>query len=209
MISLDNITGVILVGGKSLRMGKDKALLEIGGVPMYARMLHALEKIFNDVILVGDRPERFLDCQWPVYSDIYPGSALGGLFTGLHHSATEYIFVAPCDIPFPNEALIRHLCLSVEGNDAVVPKTEDGYEPLFAVYGKSCLFPMENMLERGMFRIRGFYPVIKVRYIYENEIARFYKNDKTFLNVNTFDKYVKISQEVAKYAESAKLGFFT
>lgn len=194
MTKLDNLTGVILVGGKSLRMGRDKAFLEIGGVPLYARMLHVLERIFADVILVGDRQDRFTECKRPVYPDIYPGSALGGLFTGLHQAATDYIFAAPCDTPFPSEALIRHLCLSTEGGDAVVPKTADGYEPLFAVYRKTCLSPMKTLLEHGTFRIRELYQTTNVCYVDQNVISRFDESGRSFVNINTPDEFARIAR---------------
>lgn len=194
MSKLDHISGVILVGGKSLRMGRDKALLKLGGVPLYARMLQALERIFVDVILVGDRGDRFSACGRPVYPDIYPGSALGGLFSGLFHARTEYIFVASCDTPFPNEALIRHICSSVGASDAVVPISADGLEPLFAVYHKTCLSPMKQLLERGTFRIRELYQTTNVCYVDETEIARYDESGKSFVNINTPEEFVGISR---------------
>jgi molybdenum cofactor guanylyltransferase len=192
MTKLESITGVILVGGKSLRMGRDKAFLEIDGVPLYSRILHVMERIFVNVILVGERRYRFADCNRPVYPDIYPGSALGGLFSGLHHAPTEYIFVAPCDIPFPNEALIRHLCVSANACDAVVPHTAAGLEPLFAVYRKSCLSPMKQLLDNGIFRIREFYRNMNVCYVGQSELARFDERGTSFLNLNTPDEFARI-----------------
>jgi molybdopterin-guanine dinucleotide biosynthesis protein A len=192
MHKLEAITGVILVGGKSLRMGSDKALLEIGGVPLYSRILQVMERIFVNVILVGDRKYRFAECNRPVYPDIYPGSALGGLFSGLHHAPTEYVFVAPCDIPFPNEALIRHLCASAKSHDAVVPHTSAGLEPLFAVYGKTCLAPMKHLLDNRIFRIREFYRNTNVCYVDQNVIARFDERGTSFLNVNTPEEFARI-----------------
>lgn len=217
MTRLETVTGVILVGGKSLRMGRDKALLEIGGVPLYSRTLHVMERIFVNVILVGDRQYRFAACKRPVYHDIYPGSALGGLFSGLLHAPTEYIFAAPCDIPFPNEALIRHLCASDAAHDVVVPHTAAGLEPLFAVYRKTCLPLMKQLLEAGEFRIRKFYPAMNVRYVHESEIARYDERGTSFLNVNTPDEFAgilawdcvadggkEVAQNIAQAAHSSK-----
>jgi len=182
-------------------MGRDKALLELGGIPLYARMLHVLERIFADVILVGDRGDRFSACGRPVYPDIYPGSALGGLFSGLFHAQTEYVFVASCDTPFPNEALIRHLCSSVGANDAVVPKTAGGLEPLFAVYHKTCLSSMKQLLEHGTFRIREFYQATNVCYVDETEIAKYDESGKSFVNINTPEEFDKISRMLKDMSE--------
>ena len=76
-----DITGVILVGGKSRRMGRDKAFLEVAGKPLIERVLEVFRNSFTQVILVGNREERFAGYGLPVLPDIYPGSALGGLYT--------------------------------------------------------------------------------------------------------------------------------
>lgn len=191
---INDITGIILVGGQSRRMGQDKAILPVDGVPLYERVLEVLARVFPRVLLVGGREERFRDRDVTVVPDIYPGSALGGLYTGLLHAGTERIFVAPCDLPFPNEAIIRHLCSLSEGFDAVVPETGQGMEPIFAVYAKSCLGPMKDLLERDNFRIYDFYPKVRVRYV-PNETLRLLDPDGTaFLNLNTPDDILRMRQ---------------
>src|SRR5512137_2698088 len=127
MDKLSSITGVILVGGKSRRMGKDKAFLEIDGVPMFERVLSATGENFASILLIGSGPERFAGYALAPHPDIYPGSALGGLYTGLFLAETDLIFVTSCDIPFPSSALIRHLSSLADGFDAVVPRTGDLY----------------------------------------------------------------------------------
>ena len=104
---------------------------------------------FDRIVLVGGRAERFAGYGLPVLPDIYPGSALGGLYTGLYHAETEYVFVGSCDQPFPNPAIVRYLCSLKPGFDAVVPKLTHGFEPLFALYAKSCLGRDEGILESG------------------------------------------------------------
>jgi molybdopterin-guanine dinucleotide biosynthesis protein A len=84
----NNITAVILVGGKSLRMGQDKEFLMIEGLPVIERIIQALQGCSKQLLLVGDRPERFAQYHLPVLPDIYPGSSLGGLYTGLQHAGT-------------------------------------------------------------------------------------------------------------------------
>lgn len=196
---LYDITGVILVGGKSRRMGQDKAFLDLGGVPLFERVLRVFREIFATVILVGDRAERFSGYGLPMYSDIYPGSALGGLYTGLHHAATSHIFVSPCDMPFPDYQVIRHLCSLASGHDAVVPLASHGFEPLFAAYGKQCLGPMRDMLERGEFRVFDFYPRVTVRYVDEAELAGHGGSDRSLMNINTPQEYARCAKEASEW----------
>jgi len=180
-----DITGVILVGGRSRRMGQDKALMEFQGRPLFERILDVCREVCGTVILVGDRPERFNGYGLPVLPDLYPGSALGGLYTGLRHAATPAIFAAACDLPFPSGAIMRHL-ISLRGDhDAVVPVTTQSLEPLFAVYAKSCLEPMRLMLEAGNLRIYDLYPRIRTRYVDAAELAPLDEEGTSLLNINT------------------------
>lgn len=187
-----NITGVILVGGKSRRMGQDKAFLKIDGTPIFERILKPFMASFPRVMLVGDREERFAGYGLPIVPDIYPGSSLGGVYTGLHHATTEYIFVASCDLPFPNVAILRHLCSLVTGFDAVVPATVHGYEPLFAAYAKTCLGPIRTLLESGDCCAYAYYPQVRVREVREDELARLDPDGKAFVNVNTPEEFARI-----------------
>ena len=181
----DNITGIILVGGKSRRMGRDKAFLDFGGTPLFERVLSLFVGTFQQVALVGDRAERFAGYGLPVFPDIYPGSSLGGLYTGLHHASTDHIAVASCDMPFPSDTVLRHLCSLRHGYDVVVPATCHGYEPLFAVYAKSCLPTIKNFLDSGNYCAFGYYPLLKVREVTEAEIASLAAPSNCFTNLNT------------------------
>jgi molybdopterin-guanine dinucleotide biosynthesis protein A len=191
----DNITGVILVGGKSRRMGRDKVFLEIGGKPLFERVLEVFSECFTRVVLVGDREERFAAYGLPCLPDLYPGSALGGLYTGLFHATTEQIFVSSCDLPFPNKDVLRYLCSLRECSDAVVPATTHGYEPLFAVYSKKCLDPMKCLLENGNYAIHDLYPRIRVRCVANEELRQFDREEKSFVNLNTPAQFDRVQQE--------------
>ncbi len=191
-----DITGVILVGGKSRRMGRDKAFLDVAGKSLFERVLEVFRESFDRIVLVGDREERFAAYGLPVLPDIYPGSSLGGLYTGLFHAATEYVFVSSCDLPFPNTAILRHLCSLKDGFDAVVPSTKYGYEPLFALYAKSCLGPIKALLDSGDFCAYAWYPQVRVRYVPYEELAHLDRDGRAFLNVNTPDEFAGIGGEL-------------
>jgi molybdopterin-guanine dinucleotide biosynthesis protein A len=186
------ITGVILVGGKSRRMGKDKAFLEISGRPILERVLQIHRDRFQRILLVGDRGERFAGYGLPVLEDIFPGCSLGGLYTGLYHAQTEYIFVSPCDLPYPNREILDLVCSLREGNDAVVPATERGFEPLFTLYGKKCLNPMRDLLESGSRRISDFYPRVRTRYVSDAELSPLDREGISFMNVNTPEEFARL-----------------
>lgn len=189
---INDVTGIILVGGKSRRMGKDKAFLKVSGKPLFERVQEVFCESFEQVILVGDREERFVDYGLPILPDIYPGSALGGLYTGLYHASTEYIFVSSCDLPFPSGEVLHHLCSLRKGYDAVVPTTANGYEPLFALYSKACLEPIKALLDKGDYCAYAYYPQVRVRYVMCNELSRFDRDRKAFMNINTPEEFDKI-----------------
>jgi molybdenum cofactor guanylyltransferase len=188
------MTGVILVGGKSRRMGRDKAFIPWEGRPLFERTLDIFNESFRQVILVGNHEERFADYHLPVISDLYPGSALGGLYTGLYHATTDHIFVAPCDMPYPSRELIRCLCNIRDGYDAIVPRTPQALEPLFAIYAKSCLEPMREMLENGELKVYDLYPRISTRYLCGEELARAGGSGLSLLNVNTPQEVASLMQ---------------
>jgi molybdenum cofactor guanylyltransferase len=190
-----DITGVILVGGKSRRMGQDKAFLKVGGIPIFERVLAVFRENFERIVLVGDREERFAGYGLPVLPDIYPGSSLGGLYTGLYHAETEYVFVSTCDLPFPNAEVLHYLSSLRNGFDAVVLTTDKGYEPLFAVYSKNCLGPIKALLESGDCCAYAYYSQIRVRYVPYEELAHLDRDGTAFLNVNTPEQFAKIGGE--------------
>ena len=182
---MDDVTGVILVGGKSRRMGRDKALLELGGRTLLERVLECFRESFREIVLVGDRADRFAKLDVPVYEDLFPGSALGGLYTALHHARTGTAFVSACDLPFPSTRAVRHLCALTGEGDVVVAKLRHGYEPLFAAYSRRCLEPAGAMLRAGEKRIRDLYLRVTVREVAESELQRAGVERSAFTNVNT------------------------
>jgi molybdopterin-guanine dinucleotide biosynthesis protein A len=187
-----DVTGVIMAGGRSSRMGRDKARLEVEGTTFFARVATVFRELFPQVLIAGERPD-LAGPDLPFVPDSYPGSALGGLYTGLAAADTPFIFVAPCDMPFPSAELIRLILDQRTGYDVVVPRTPAGLEPLFAVYGKNCLEPMRDMLERGHYRIYDFFPQMRVRELADGELPAGW--ERALRNVNTPEEYLRIKEE--------------
>jgi len=187
-----DVTGVLLAGGRSRRMGRDKALIDFADAPLFKRSLELLLANFSRVLIAGSRPD-LASAAIPVYPDIYPGSALGGLFTGLKAAETDWIFVAPCDMPYPDRRIMELLLQRRHGYDAVVPRTPSGYEPVFALYHKSCLSHMEELLRRGQFRIYDFYQQINICYLDPPDLPPGWQ--RALINVNTPEDLARIKEK--------------
>ncbi|HEY5674389.1 MAG TPA: molybdenum cofactor guanylyltransferase [Malonomonas sp.] len=187
-----DVTGVILAGGKSRRMGTDKAQLELSGQSLFERSLQLLQSFFSRIIIAGDRPD-LVRPGIPAIADLYPGSALGGLHTGLKTATTDWIFVAPCDMPFPDARIVAALLQNRQGVDAVVPRTASGYEPVFALYHKNCLPQMEAMLQQNQFRIYDFYQRIAIRYLEPPQLPDGWQ--RSLININTPEQLAQIKKE--------------
>ena len=177
---------MILAGGKSIRMGQDKAFLEVDGVPIILRVFAMLDQLFAETIVVANKKEPYVGLKIPLYTDLLPGQgALGGLYTGLMHSAFPYAFCVACDMPFLNRMVIEYLITRIEHYDAVVPRTSDGLQPLHAVYSKKCLEPIRRLLDLKGSKIMDFYPQIRLRLVDEREFLPLDPEKRSFTNVNT------------------------
>jgi molybdopterin-guanine dinucleotide biosynthesis protein A len=183
-----NVTGVLLAGGRSRRMGRDKRSIPVGDTSLLEHILSRMRLICPQVIVVANDPEYFASMDVKVVTDIYPGSSLGGLYTGLYHSPAEVVFASACDLPFFNLDLARVLLDSVHTRDASLIETADGYEPLFACYRKTCLPWMRTHLEQGNYRIQDLILKLEahlnVRKIDIENLRHIADIDSAFVNVN-------------------------
>jgi molybdopterin-guanine dinucleotide biosynthesis protein A len=182
----DNFTGIILSGGKSTRMGENKAFIEIEGIPIIQRIRTLFEKLFKEIIIVTDQKERFSNIDAKIYSDIIPNKGvLGGIYTGLFFSNFQYAFCAACDMPFLKESVIKFLLKKIEDYEVVVPKTRDGLQPLHAIYSKNCLEPIKKIINQGKYKILDLYPMVRVKIIMEKEFSVLDPINESFININT------------------------
>ena len=166
-----NISGIILSGGKSIRMGENKAFIKIEGLPNITRIHTLFNSLFNEIIIVTNEKELFLGYDATIYSDLLPDrGALGGLYTGLFCSSFLYSFCVGCDMPFLKEPVIEYLIRSIDSFDVIVPKAEDGLQPLHAIYSKTCLEPIREIIGKGKYKIIDFYPMAKTKIIEVHEL---------------------------------------
>jgi molybdopterin-guanine dinucleotide biosynthesis protein A len=190
------ITGVILSGGKSVRMGgQNKAFLKIEGVPIVKRIQILFEKIFEEIIIVTDQEEMFSSFNARIYRDLIPGrGALGGLYTGLSYSSFPFSFCVACDMPFLKESVIEYLIQSMDAYDAFVPRSKDGLEPLHALYSKNCLEAIKKTMEQENYKIIDFYPLVRVKVIEESDFFSLDPMGESFINVNTPEELMRTQE---------------
>lgn len=196
-----DVTGVILAGGKSRRMGNNKAFLKVGGIPLIERVSFVLSQIFEDVILITNDPTTYANLGFPVYTDIYPDRAsLVGIYTALLKAKTPHIFCASCDMPFLNQSLIRLLVEKRENTDLVLPFSDNGREPLHAVYGENCLSVMGQMILENRMAIKEIFNQVRTKKVKSEEVATLDPKFLSFLNCNTPEDY-KMASEIFKKME--------
>ena len=180
------MTAVVLAGGESRRMGKDKAFVTLGGIPLIERVLHVVRPIFKKTIVVTSRPEKFLGLGVPVHGDEVSGmGVLGGIYTGLLRAQTRYIFVFSCDMPFLNGDLVRFMKEKYSCYDIVIAKRDHILETLHAVYSKECIGPIEDHLRNGDRKIINFFPEVRLRIIKKEDFSSIDPEGLSFFNVNT------------------------
>lgn len=180
------VTGVILAGGKSSRMGSNKALLPYRGGRFIEAIYRQLSPLFEEVLVVTNSPEQyaFLGCR--MVSDLYHDmGALAGLHAGLAHSRTPHIFAVACDMPYLSDAVIRTLVARRHQSDVIIPDGEKGLEPLHAVYCRSCLPAMEAALQTGKRRLISFFPEVQVTTVPGDTIRFVDPHLDSFRNINT------------------------
>ena len=118
--------------------------------------------------------------------DLYPGKGpLAGIYTGLLAANNPCSIIVACDMPFLDPSLLGYMIEFAPDFDVVAPKIGDKREPLHAVYSKNCLAPIKSLLEQERLKVTDFFPLVKVRYVVEEEINRFDPNHLSFLNINT------------------------
>jgi molybdopterin-guanine dinucleotide biosynthesis protein A len=196
------MTSIILAGGKSSRLGRSKALQAIGSKSLIQWVVDRLATLSTEIIVVTAHGKA-IPCSSPIriktVADIYPSkSPLVGIYSGLIASACPRAIVVGCDMPFLNIGLLDYMSQICSSFDVVVPQIKDKLEPLCSVYSKSCLAPMQGLLEQNERRISELFSMVKVRYIEEDEINSFDPEHLSFFNINSqadLDRAKKLATE--------------
>ena len=185
---ITDVTGILLAGGKSRRMGEDKRFLLVGEQTLLDRSLAALRSIFQTVSVVIAQDSPLLEADVPVFRDLVPDcGSLGGLYTGLKQAHTEYVFVAACDMPFLNPTVVRHMVSLKDRADIVMIRLEERLQPTHALYSRCCLPVIEEMLKAREFKIQQLAARLALRtwLVAESELREIDHEGLSCINVNT------------------------
>ena len=189
------LTVCIQAGGQSSRMGEDKALKPFLGRPLIQRVIERLSPVADELIVTTNRPEDYAFLDLRLIADLKPGrGALGGLYTAIASAAHPIVAVVACDMPFASAKLIeagRRLLVEEEA-DVIIAKSDDGYEPLHAIYRReTCLPAIEAAIDADQWKVIAWFPQVKVRVLTPDEIKRYDTLGLAFWNVNTPEEFAE------------------
>lgn len=194
------VSAIVLAGGGSKRMGRNKALLKLGKKTMIETIVDTLKPLFNEIIVVTNNPEeysmlknvRFIpDCM-----EIKEKNSLIGLYSGVLASKNHFTFVVPCDMPLLNPSFIQYMLENLGDEDIMIPYLKGHYQPLHAIYGKGCLKPIKLLLEKENYKIINFFNDVVVTKIEKDIVKKFDPHFKSFLNINTDEEYKTLKTNI-------------
>jgi molybdopterin-guanine dinucleotide biosynthesis protein A len=206
------LTGVILAGGGSRRMGEDKSFVTLDGEQLVERVVGAIGAVAEELLIVTNTTDTYVNLGARLVQDVYPGAGpLGGIYAGLAAAESECCLVVGCDMPFLNPDLLRYLAELAHDHDAVLPylgptmpqpgghgtaKARDMH-PLHAAYRRNCLAAIRRAIGRHDLRTISFLAEVDVRFVSRQEVERFDPRHLSFFNVNTPADLVRARRLVA------------
>jgi len=192
------LTVSIQAGGQSARMGEDKALKTFLGRPLIQRLIERLSPIADEIIVTTNRPEAYSFLELRLIPDLKPGrGALGGLYTAIASATHPIVAVLACDMPFASATFIETASqlLVEEEADVVIAKSNEGYEPLHALYRReTCLPAIEAAIDADQWKVIAWFPQVKVRVLTNEELKQLDPAGLAFWNVNTPEEFAKAEQ---------------
>lgn len=181
----EEVTGIILAGGKAKRLGKDKGLLRVGPRPILDATIEKLASFCKETILVGENLSKY-SAQIKVIHDEVPNQGpLQGILSGLKASSTRYSLVVGVDMPFLNQELLKFLVSQADDSSVIIPESPKGLEPLCAVYSRSCIEPIGSELSKRNFKIASFFEKVNLKIVTQDEVLKIDPQFLSFFNINT------------------------
>jgi molybdopterin-guanine dinucleotide biosynthesis protein A len=180
-------SGVILAGGLSTRYGgENKAFLRVGGMRILDRLFSVYSELFDEIILVTNSPQDFLEWNALIVTDILPvRSSLTGIHTGLFYARNPFAFFSACDTPFLKKEVVAAVLDNLETEiDLVIPQTSAGLEPLCAAYSQRCLKPAEEHIRQNKFKVQMALSGRRIKMIPEAVLRERDPELQSFFNIN-------------------------
>ncbi len=187
---ITKVTGVILAGGKSTRMGQNKALLPYRGRVLIESVIEIMTSVFSRVVLSVHRPDAYPQFQLPRIVDRYTEIGPMGGITSALESGESRIFCVGCDMPFLNASLIQNLC-NFDSFDAVIPVWQDRPQVLHALYSQSLLSSFQTNIAAGRYRITDALENTHFLYLYDLD-----PEGRSFQNLNTPADYDQVLKRI-------------
>jgi len=187
------ITIVLQAGGKSSRMGKDKAFLPFLGIPLIMRLVDRFQQLDAEMLIIANNLPSYQEIGLPVFEDLRPGrGALGGLLTALSVPNTALVGLVAVDMPFASPELIKFMADRVdrENLDGMIPSTIHGVEPLHAVYRReTCLTLVEEAIDQDLWRMKAWHKNANLKILDPGQTITISGSEDTFLNLNTPEEF--------------------
>ena len=181
------IAAFVLAGGESSRMGRDKSLMSLNGVPLVVGAVRLAGAIAPGATVIG-APERLAGLGFTVLPDDYPGAGpLGGIATALRSTAAPWNLVLACDLPYLTWSWLDYLVQRALASDldVVLPKNERGAEPLCAMYHQRCEPQIRAAIERGTRKVTDGLSGLRIETIEPAEWKAFDSDGLLFKNMNS------------------------
>jgi len=184
------ISGFVLAGGKSRRMGTDKALLMFQDKPLLLHMIKLIEPLCDMVAISGQNSEyesSGVKMVPDLYSDCGP---IAGLYSALKYSISDWNLLLSVDVPFVNDELLLSLISNIGESDCIIPKHDSGVEPLIGLYNRRAVPIIEEMIKSGDYRLTNLLSKINTRYLDCDDLIK--KYPRLFMNINRKEDYLSI-----------------
>lgn len=192
---------IVLAGGRSSRLGRDKASEPLLGRPLLQHVVDRITPLVGELIIVRAPGQTLPDIETTlpvrIADDAYPGRGpLGGIYTGLRSAGASRCLAVACDMPLLSRRLLRELLRRSDACDVVMPVLAFP-EPLHAVYARACLEPMRARLDAGRLKITGFLGAVHICYMREAECRALDAELLSFTNVNTEEDLARVRDLLA------------
>ena len=197
------ISGMVLAGGKSRRLGADKTrLILAGGRSLLQASVDLLNQVVQEVLVVVGAESETEVTGARIVHDVYPDKgSLGGIYSGLLSCQHEHCLVVGCDMPFLNVGFLKWMVERPRDYDVLIPRLDGHLEPLHAIYSKRCLPHMRALLDQGDLKILDFFDQVVVKYVEADEVDRWDPERLSFFNVNTPENLARAREIIARRGE--------
>lgn len=180
------LTIAIQAGGRSERIGVDKAHLPLGTMPLIEHVLNRISGLGDELLITTNNPEDFAYLGIRTVPDLLPHSgAVVGLHSALSAAQNDRVLSLACDMPFISRKLLEHMTTLATRADVIVPFYKGEYEPFHAIYSRNCIAAIEDMLRVNQMRMINIYERVSVHTIGEKAINAIDPSGLTFFNINT------------------------